>query len=442
MSSDRYFTLGDFVSLQRGTTYKGNLLGLPGPVLLGLASIQPNGGFRQGAFKTYGGESPEKITLGVGDLYVSLKDVTQSGDLLGSVARVPKNVEKGRLTQDTVKLVFDKKAISAEYIYWLLRTPIYREYCRARGTGTTTLGLAREDFLGFRVPVPTEAENSLVELLEIIEARVELLKETNASLETIAKVLFKSWFVDFDPVRSKSEGLEPEGMDGSILSLFPDGLEESAQGVAPSGWSTAKLGDVCDYLSRGISPKYTEDDGVLVINQKCIRDFSVDYTKARRHDPLKRKIDGRMLKVGDVLINSTGVGTLGRVAQVLALPELAIADSHVTVVRAGPLLNSTFLGQWIARKQPEIEAMGEGSTGQTELAKSKLSDLPILIPSAPILSAFDELVSPLKSSIALNESRVSSLTQLRDTLLPRLISGQLRLSEAIAATEKILSEAI
>lgn len=89
MSSDCHLKLGDFVSLQRGTTYKGALLGLPGPVLLGLASIQPNGGFRQGAFKTYGGESPEKITLRSGEIYVSLKDVTQSGDLLGSVARLP-----------------------------------------------------------------------------------------------------------------------------------------------------------------------------------------------------------------------------------------------------------------------------------------------------------------------------------------------------------------
>src|SRR5690606_21715692 len=129
-----------------------------------------------------------------------------------------------------------------------------------------------------------------------------------------------------------------------------------------------KLGAVTDYLNRGISPKYLGDGGVLVLNQKCIRDFRVDESKGRRHDPSQRKIDGRKLEVGDVLVNSTGVGTLGRVAQVLHLSEPAIVDSHVTVVRAGGEINCSYLGCYINWMQPDIEAMGEGSTGQTELS--------------------------------------------------------------------------
>src|SRR5262245_47494766 len=96
--------IGDYFSLQRGTTYKSRLLGQPGPVLLGLASIQRNGGFRRGSLQTYGGDSPDKLLVRPGDLYVSLKDVTQSADLLGAVARLPLNHPVGRLTQDTVKL--------------------------------------------------------------------------------------------------------------------------------------------------------------------------------------------------------------------------------------------------------------------------------------------------------------------------------------------------
>lgn len=97
-------TLGDYFTLQRGTTYKGQLLGQPGPVLLGLASIQRNGGFRTDSLQTYGGESPDKLLVHPGELYLSLKDVTQSADLLGAVARVPIDHLPGRLTQDTVKL--------------------------------------------------------------------------------------------------------------------------------------------------------------------------------------------------------------------------------------------------------------------------------------------------------------------------------------------------
>src|SRR5438046_714898 len=148
-------TLGDFVTLQRGTTYKSALLGQPGPVLLGLASIQRNGGFRNDNLKTYGGDSPDKLLLRPGDIYVSLKDVTQSADLLGAIARVPPHIQTGRVTQDTVKLTFVRKDVPSRYVYWLLRTPAYREYCRAHAIGTTNLSISREDFLAFPIPPPS-----------------------------------------------------------------------------------------------------------------------------------------------------------------------------------------------------------------------------------------------------------------------------------------------
>ena len=214
---------------------------------------------------------------------------------------------------------------------------------------------------------------------------------------------------------------------------------ESPQGLIPEGWEVKQLSDVTSYLSRGISPKYVDEGGVCVINQKCIRDFSIDLTKARRHDPSQRKIDGRELVVGDVLINSTGVGTLGRVAQVLELTEIAIVDSHVTVVRAETNLGWIYLGQALMRKQPEIEAMGEGTTGQTELARSKLGLLPIVCPSQAVLKQFDSFILPLKQSTAVNQSKIKVLANLRDTLLPRLISGQLRLPEAEAELSEVLA---
>ncbi len=151
-SSSGSAALGDYVSLQRGTTYKSALLDRPGPLLLGLASIARNGGFRRDGLRTYGGESPEKLLLRPGSLYVSLKDVTQSADLLGAVARVPRDVPLGRLTQDSVRLDVDGDALFLDYLYWLLRTPHYRSYCRARATGTTNLGLPRIDFLSYEVP--------------------------------------------------------------------------------------------------------------------------------------------------------------------------------------------------------------------------------------------------------------------------------------------------
>jgi len=218
-------------------------------------------------------------------------------------------------------------------------------------------------------------------------------------------------------------------MDADTAALFPDSFEESELGLAPTGWRVGSIGNNTIYLSRGISPKYLEEGGILVINQKCIRNFILDLSKARRHDPVQRRINGRELFIGDILVNSTGVGTLGRVAQVLCSDELMIVDSHVTVIRASENLTWNYLGLSMMRRQAEIENLGEGSTGQTELNRSKLATLKLIIPSKEILSAFDEISLPLRQRFAANIKQANAFATLRDTLLPRLISGQLRLPE-------------
>lgn len=212
-------------------------------------------------------------------------------------------------------------------------------------------------------------------------------------------------------------------------------MEDSTLGVIPKGWYASTLGDQCAYLNRGISPKYIDEGGVLVLNQKCIRDFSLDPSKGRRHDPNQRNVSGRELQLGDVLVNSTGVGTLGRVAQVLRLDEPTIVDSHVTVVRSGLQLNSAYLGQWFVTKQPDIEAMGEGSTGQTELSRGKLASMTILVPERAVLEAFAAAVAPMQSLIAAQGRESLVLQQARDALLPRLLSGELQPTVALEGVD-------
>ena len=143
--------LGDVVSIERGTTYKSALIGLEGPILLGLGSIQRNGGFRDDSLRTYGGDSPERLLVKPGQLYASLKDVTQSADLLGAVARLPLDAPVGRLTQDTVRLDIKDPAVEPDYLYWVLRTPQYRQYCRAHLTWHHEPGPAARRLFRIRV---------------------------------------------------------------------------------------------------------------------------------------------------------------------------------------------------------------------------------------------------------------------------------------------------
>ncbi len=358
-----------------------------------------------------------------------------NGDTAGRVA-----INKVPLTtnQACCNLVVDPGQADYRYVYYYLMGQ-YKALVDLKNGGAQQ-NLNGQLIKAFPVSLPNVAvQSGIASFLEALDDRISLLRETNATLEAIAQALFKSWFVDFDPVRAKMAGRALEGMDEATAALFPGALEETELGMVPKGWSVKTLADVTAYLNRGISPKYVDDGGLLVLNQKCVRDFSIDWSKGRRHDPSQRKVDGRLLEKGDVLVNSTGVGTLGRVGQILNLPEPAIVDSHVTVVRAGEAVSWPYLGQWMQSRQGQIEAMGEGSTGQTELSRSKLESIPLLVPTGAVLAAFDAAVLPLKARISCNADTAQSLSMLRDTLLPRLISGQLRLPEAQSPLEEALA---
>lgn len=142
-------------------------------------------------------------------------------------------------------------------------------------------------------------------------------------------------------------------------------------------WNRARLGEVCTFLNRGVSPKYLDDGGVRVLNQRCIRDHAVNYGQARRHDlKVKPVTPERFVQLGDVLVNSTGTGTLGRVAQVREAPnEATTVDSHVTIVRPKPAaFHLDFFGYMLVVIEDAIKEAGEGCGGQTELARAVLAD--------------------------------------------------------------------
>jgi len=251
MSSMKGGVVGDYVSLQRGKTYSGKLVGEPGPALLGLGSIKPGGGFRHDKVKTFGGECPENLMAYPGDIYVALKGATKDGSMIGSVSRVPDDVESGRLTQDTAKLLFKEPSHEIEsHLYWILQTPHYRRYCAARATGSAQVGFSRDDFLAYPVPPITASTRTLTSLFESIEARTSLNGVMAGTLKAITQAVFKSWFVDFDPVHAKVEGRELVGMAPETAALFPDSFQDSSLGRIPMGWQVVEVGECAKLLDH------------------------------------------------------------------------------------------------------------------------------------------------------------------------------------------------
>ena len=251
----------------------------------------------------------------------------------------------------------------------------------------------------YHVKLPDfEAQKKIVSLLDSIEHKIETNIAINDNLEQQAVALFKSWFVDF--------------------SLFV--------GTVPENWEDTTLENITTLITRGIAPKYSDNSDQTVVNQKCIRNHTIDLSLARTHTP--KAINEKWLKFGDLLINSTGDGTLGRVAQVWFAPKALTVDSHVTIVRPAREELIFYIGLWGILHEKEIESLHTGSTGQTELPRDRVKMLKLLLPDNISLSRFNSIIAPMASTIILNQEENQKLASLRDTLLPKLMSGEIDVS--------------
>jgi restriction endonuclease S subunit len=425
-------TVRDYVSLTRGITYKGHLVGRPGPALLGLGSIYPGGGFREGDYKTYGGDCPPKLMLTPGDLFVSLKGATKDGKMIGSVARVPPSVPSGRLTQDTVKLEFlsaDKARISS-YLYWLLRTPQYRAYCEGRAMGSAVVSLSRDDFLDYPVPPFTRTREGIVEVLERIEGKIELNRRMNATLEAMARAMFQSWFVDFDPVWAKLGGRQPFGLDPASAALFPESFDSSVVGQIPNGWSIKPVGEVVDCVGGGTpstaEPIYWEGG---THHWTTPKDFSSLQAPVLLDTDRKltgagiAKISSGLLPAGTLLLSSRApVGYLAITAMPVAINQGFIA------LKCNGFASNIFMLNWCQANIAEIKSRATGTTF-AEISKQNFRPIPVVLPPIELMVAFTAKAAPLYSQITANLHQSQALANMRDTLLPKLPSGELALPQ-------------
>lgn len=203
-------------------------------------------------------------------------------------------------------------------------------------------------------------------------------------------------------------------------------------------WQTSSLGDVTSIISRGISPKYIESGGIKVINQRCIRGHKVDDLFSRRHDASIKSInENKMVQLWDVLVNSTGVGTLGRVAQVDEIQEPTTVDSHVTIVRPqSGLFYEPFFGLALTKIEADIEQLGRGAVGQIELPRAALAEMKISYPTSKvdqqkIVDKIEELFSVIDVNVNEIEKLIIETETYRASWLEKLFSNNLPSSKLV-----------
>lgn len=311
---------------------------------------------------------------------------------------------------------FNTELCDPVFVFWYLQHLYASGSMHAYHTQHT--GVARFQWTTFseREPLnlpPLPTQRRIAGILSAYDELIENSQRRIKILESMARALYREWFVHFRFPGHESVPLVPSPL-GSI----------------PQGWEVRKLGDISSYINRGIAPRYDEEGASVVINQKCVRDQRLNLEPARRQS--KSFPSEKRVCFGDVLINSTGVGTLGRVAQVYENLENCTVDTHVTIARAGRNTDLDFYGCCLLSHQEVFERLGIGATGQTELGRGSIADIDLVVPPQTVQRCFGEIAKSMRTAAENHGKRIKILRRTRDLLLPRLLSGQIEV-EAMPA---------
>jgi type I restriction enzyme S subunit len=328
---------------------------------------------------------------------------------------------------------------NAMFISHCLRQPEVKDWLVRHAVGATMPNLNTGILAAVPLCLPPLAtQREVATALGTLDDRIALLRETNATLEAIAQALFKSWFVDFDPVHAKRQGLAPAGMDEATAALFPDSFEESALGLVPKGWPVQPVGDVVECVGGATpdtkEPSYWTPEQHAWTTPKDLSGLPSPVllsTERRLSAKGLAKIGSGLLPVGTLLMSSRA--PIGYLA--IAQMPVAINQGYIAMP-PGSMLPPIYMLLWCQQNMDGIKARANGSTFM-EISKKAFRPIPVLVPSLPVIEAFVAFAAPLFSRLVSNEQQAQTLATLRDTLLPRLISGQLRLPEAEAVLETV-----
>jgi type I restriction enzyme S subunit len=407
--------LGEVSQIYSGFAFRSQDLGVKGIPVLKIANIQ-----NKLVVPKCADHFPEELlTDRLNRYFLHSDDTLVAMTGAGSVGKVGKMpaVEGKYLVNQRVGIVRpDRSMCDPSFIYYCLSQDFYETklYALGLGAGQPNVSgkqIAELEILSPPIPVQQRIAGILSAYDELIENNQRRIK----ILEAMARGLYREWFVHF-----RFPGHESHPRVASAL------------GEIPQGWEVKKLGDISSYINRGITPTYDDEGNSVVINQKCVRDHRLNLEPARKQS--KAVSNEKRVCFGDVLVNSTGVGTLGRVAQVYENLENYTVDTHVTITRAKRDIDLDFYGCCLLSLQETFERMGVGATGQTELGRAAISDIDLAIPPIILQQQFGKSVHGIRSAAETYAKKIQNLRRTRDLLLPRLLSGQISVDPKEAIT--------
>jgi type I restriction enzyme S subunit len=351
----------------------------------------------------------------------------------GSIGRVAVVDRDGICINQSVALLRPNDKILPHFLKYLLLTPHYQEVMERDSDGSTIkhIYITRVDKMQVAVP-PIDEQKSILSVIQTLDDKIELNRRMNETLEAIARAIFKSWFVDFDTVRAKANGESPEsicrrlGLTPELLSLFPDRFQDSELGEIPERWEVSEVGDVVKVVGGATpstkNPEYW-DGGT--IHWATPKDFSTLSSRVLLDTERKitalglRQISSGLLPAGTVLLSSRA--PIGYLA--LSAVPISVNQGFIAMVCDGPM-SSYYMLHWCEENLDQIRQRAGGTTF-AEISKSTFRPIKLVIPRKAIGDQFDSIVKPIFAMVIERNQEISTLANLRDTLLPRLLSGEL-----------------
>jgi type I restriction enzyme S subunit len=435
MSSEwRECSLGDLITIKHGFAFSGEQISKnQGKCVLGTpGNFEIGGGFKEGNAKYFHGEYTQEYIFASGDLIVTMTDLSKTADTLGYSAKIPG--EKGKIylhNQRVGKVCSKSTEAELDYLFWVMRHRDYRSWVVSTATGSTVKHTSPSRILEYSFQLPPLGEQkAIAHILGTLDAKIELNRKTNETLEAMARALFQSWFVDFDPVRAKADG-RPTGLPDAISDLFPDSFEDSELGEIPKGWEvkaldeiainpreTAKPGEM-DSSDRYIGLEHMPRGSICLGESGEAEDLESNKNRFREGDVLFGKLRPYFKKTGYAQFDG-------------------VCSTDIVVARMRGESGAGFVCCLFA-SDPFVNFTVAASTG-TRMPRTSWSDMckfPFAIPTPPLLKEFDNQFCRLIERIKFGCDHSSHLASARDTLLPKLISGELRIPDA----EKLLEQA-
>ena len=420
---------GDLVDIRHGFAFQGeyfketptrDILVTPGNFAIG-------GGFKIDKVKYYDGPVPNGFVLKPGELLVTMTDLSKAADTLGFPAFVPqaKNgiqfLHNQRIGKVQIKPGAD---LDLKYLYYLLCSQSYRNEILASATGTTVKHTSPSRIGEFRFLRPKiEEQRAIGEFLEAFDQKIAINRKISETLEFTARTLFKSWFVNFEPVHAKINGGN-NSLSAKISALFPDEFGDTAIGQSPAGWDVGNFGDVATNIRQNISASEIKSTDAYIALDNMPRGSLVltDWEMGANIESNKSKFNK-----GDILF-----GKLRPYFRKVGIAPLnGICSTDIIVLNSKKREYYGFVVE-IASSSLFIDFTSAASTG-TKMPRTSWSDLArykMIIPPEPLAARYNEIVQPMFERIITASHESVALASCRDKLLPKLILGEIRLKDA------------